>query len=413
MRDAPPPAGPPAVPEPVPGPPAWPLMRNNIPREDLDALVAYLGREDPPLTQAGEVRAFEEEWSRWLGVRHSVFVNSGSSANLLTLAALRHTGGPGEVVVPTLTWVSDIAAVLQSGFTPVFVDIDPGTLGMRAEEVLARVGPLTRAVFLTHVLGFNALTDGLLEGLREKGVPLVEDACESHGATFRGRKVGTFGVASNFSFYYAHHMSTIEGGMICTDDEGFAEMIRMLRSHGMVREARSEAIRRGYRERHPDLNPDFIFAYPAYNVRSTELQAVLGRSQLRRLDQAIALRTRRLALFLSHLDPSKYRTGFALEGSSSYAFPLVLRRPDDILCRNVMEELRRRGIEFRRGASGGGNQLRQPYLSGVRAGLDLAGFPNVEHVHFYGFYIGNYPDLAEEDVIGLCSILNAVPGADR
>ena len=160
------------------------------------------------------MRGFEQEWSAWLGVKHSVFVNSGSSANLLTLTALRETFGLGEVIVPTLTWVSDIASVIQCGFKPVFVDINPRTLGMDDQEVIAKLTPATRAVFLTHVLGYNALTQRLLDELKARNIPLIEDVCESHGATFNGRKLGTFGLMSNFSFYYAHHMSTIEGGMI-------------------------------------------------------------------------------------------------------------------------------------------------------------------------------------------------------
>src|SRR5262245_13936164 len=147
----------------------WPLMKNNIAREDLDAVCALLQQDDPVLTQSANVRAFEREWSSWLGVRHSVFVNSGSSANLLTLAALRELYGPGgEVIVPTITWVSDIAAVLHCGFTPVFVDIDRRTLGMDNDEVQAKLTPQTCAVFLTHALGFNGLTRRPLEELRRR-----------------------------------------------------------------------------------------------------------------------------------------------------------------------------------------------------------------------------------------------------
>lgn len=391
---------------------AWPLMRNNVTRADLDSLIAHLSKDDPSLTQGAEVRAFEREWSDWLGVKHSVFVNSGASANLVTMAALRRLRGPGEVIVPPLTWVSDIASVIQNGLTPVFVDIDPRTLGMDAGQVLDRIGPQTRAVFLTHVLGYNALSDELLEGLERRGVPLVEDACESHGATFRGRKVGTFGLASNFSYYYAHHLTTVEGGMVSTDDRELYEAVRLFRSHGMVRESDDEALRRGYRERYPDLNPDFIFACPAWNVRSTEMNAVLGRSQLRRLDGNNRIRTRNLELFLSSLDPAKYRTDFATAGSSNYAFTLVLREPDPVLCANVMAELRRRGVEFRRGASGGGNQVRQPYVRELFPELSAEAFPVVEHVHFYGFYIGNYPDLPEAPIRELCAALNSLPGGD-
>jgi CDP-6-deoxy-D-xylo-4-hexulose-3-dehydrase len=387
----------------------WPLMRNNIAREDLDAVCDLLRQDDPILTQSANVRAFEEEWSRWLGVRHSVFVNSGSSANLVTLAALRELYGPGgEVIVPTITWVSDIAAVLQCGFRPVFVDVDPRTLGMDNEQVLAKLTPRTRAVFITHVLGYNALTRRLLDELRRREIPLLEDVCESHGATFERRKLGTFGLASNFSFYYAHHLSTIEGGMVCTNDADFYETVRMLRSHGLVRELDSDSRKKEYVDEHPDLNPEFIFAHPGFNVRGTEINAVIGRSQLRRLDDGIRRRTENLRLFLDNLDARAYRTDFVTRGSSNYAFTLVLKEPDDGLCQRAMAALKANGIEFRRGTSGGGNQVRQPYLGGIVGPDDWRKYPCADHVHFYGFYIGNYPSLERERVLRLCELLNGL-----
>ena len=242
----------------------WPLMKNNIAREDLDAVCDLLRQDDPILTQSKNVRAFEEEWSRWLGVRHSVFVNSGSSANLVTIAALKEIhGAGGEIIVPAITWVSDIAAVLHCGFEPVFVDINPRTLGMDSELILKKISSKTRAVFLTHVLGYNALTQRLLNELQRRNIPLIEDVCESHGATFQSRKLGSLGYASNFSFYYAHHLSTIEGGMVCTNDDDLYEIVRMMRGHGMVREMDSRERKAACIDRNPDLNPDFIFAFPA------------------------------------------------------------------------------------------------------------------------------------------------------
>lgn len=386
----------------------WPLMRNNIRREDLDQLIAFLQREEVVLTQSKEVRAFEEEWSNWLGVKHSVFVNSGASANLLTMAALKHLYGEGEVIVPTLTWVSDIASVLQNNLHPVFVDIDRHTLGMSTKEVLRKITTRTKAVFLTHVLGLNALDLALLEACRERGILLIEDVCESHGARFQGKKLGTFGLASNFSFYYAHHMSTIEGGMVCTDNEDFYETVRMLRSHGMVREMDSAARKSALARENEGCHPDFIFSYPAYNVRSTELNAVLGRSQLKRLDEQNERRTRNFSLFLENLDPKKYRRDFSTEGSVNYAFILVLREPNEAFCERLMQAMREAGIEHRRGLSGGGNQLRQPYLKPfVPAGYH-GEFPEVEYVHRYGFYLGNYPDLEREEILRLCRFLNGV-----
>ncbi len=384
----------------------WPLMSNNISRADLDALIEFLRQDDPILTQSKNVRAFEEEWSRWLGVKYSVFLNSGASANLVTMSTLKETAGLGEIIVPTLTWVSDIASVLQTGFKPVFVDINLRTLGMDTEQVLAKITPRTKAVFLTHVLGYNALTQRLLDELKTRGIPLIEDVCESHGATFKGRKLGTFGYISNFSYYYAHHMSTIEGGMVCTNDEQIYETVRMMRSHGMVRESTSPEVKEGYRTRHPDLNPDFIFAFPAYNVRSTEINAVLGRNQLKRLDVNNRLRQENLKLFLDNLDPAKYRTDFETEGSCNYAFTLVLKNPDAGLARKAEDMMRQAGVEFRRGTAGGGNQLRQPYARKLVGDREFEKYPEVDHVHFYGYYIGNYPDLDRKKISELCGMLN-------
>ena len=385
-----------------------PLMRNNISRADLDAVIAHLQQEDPILTQSSNVRAFEEEWSAWLGVNHSVFVNSGSSANQLTMAALRlrYPEG-GDVIVPPLTWSSDIASVLQAGFNPVFVDIDPWHLGMDTKQVLAALNEETRAVFLTHVQGFNALTDELLNVLQEREVLLIEDVCESHGATYNGQKLGSFGWASNFSFYYAHHMSTIEGGMLCTNDSVLYETFRMLRSHGMVRESSSKELKEAYWKKYPDLNPDFIFAFPAYNVRNTEIGAIIGRSQLPRLDENNQLRTRNQQIFLENLDSSKYLTEFRVEGCSNYAFNLILKKADMEFTDCLMQRMREERIEFRRGSAGGGNQLRQPYLR-ERLGDLYQNFPSVDHVHFHGFYIGNFPSLEPQMVRELCQILNSV-----
>lgn len=387
----------------------WPLMKHNILREDLDAVCALLRQDDPILTQSRNVRSLEREWSDWLGVKYSVLVNSGSSANLVTLAALKELYGPGgEVIVPTITWVSDIAAVLHCGFDPVFVDIDPRTLGMDNDQVLEHITPRTRAVFLTHVLGYNGLTQRLLDELNLRGIPLLEDVCESHGATFAGRKLGSIGVASNFSFYYAHHLSTIEGGMVCTNNADLYETVRMLRSHGLVRELDSDSRKKEYADEYADLNPEFIFAHPGYNVRSTEINAVIGRSQLRRLDATIQRRTENLLLFLENLDPRVYRTDFATEGSSNYALTLILQEPDAALCRRVMAALKAHGVEYRRGTAGGGNQVRQPYLRRLLGADAGPNYPRADHVHFYGFYIGNYPTLERDKILRLRDLLNGL-----
>ena len=387
----------------------YPLMRNNILREDLDAVIKHLQKDDPILTNGPYVREFEAEWSKWLGVKYSIFVNSGSSANLLTMAILkiRYPQG-GEVIVPTITWVSDISSVMLNGFTPVFVDTDPSSLAMDSSQVISKITSNTRAIFLTHVQGFDGLTDELINHLELKNIPLIEDVCESHGATHNNKKVGSIGWISNFSFFYAHHMSTIEGGMICTNDAGIYQQLRMLRSHGMVRESNDSEIHKVYKEANPDLNPDFIFAFPAYNMRNNEIGGIMGISQLKRLDDIVIKRTENLYRFINQLDSNKYRTDFKLEGSSNYAFNLILKEPNDVLVAKLMDKMNKSGIEFRRGSAGGGNQTRQPYLKGILPDNHYINFPETEHIHFYGFYIGNFPDLKGEEIDDICRIINSV-----
>lgn len=386
----------------------FPLMRNNVSREDLDTVIEHLKQDDPILTNGAQVRCFEEEWSDWLGVKYSVFVNSGSSANLMSMTILKFDYPEGgEIIVPPLTWVSDIAAVIQTGFTPVFADINPRTLAMDTDKILEKITDKTRAVFLTHVQGFNGLSNKLIFELNKRNIPLIEDVCESHGALHKSLKLGSIGLMSNFSFYYAHHMTTIEGGMISTNDPEIYQKLRMLRSHGMTRESTDLGIQDDYKVRHPDLNPQFIFAFPAYNFRNTEIGGILGRCQLRRLDEQVNKRNQNQTTFFDHIDPIRYQTDFDFEGSSNYAFNLILKQPDPNLMSSLIKNLDIAGIEYRLGSAGGGNQLRQPYLRSIVSQEVRDSCPLADHIHFYGMYIGNFPDLKTDEIKEICSIINA------
>ncbi len=386
-----------------------PLMDNNITNSDVSSLITFLKKNKKKIfTQSTKVIQFEKNWSRWLGTKYSVFVNSGSSANLLTLQTLKIIYGKGEVIVPPLTWVSDIASVIQNGFKPIFADINPRTLCMDENEIIKKITHKTKAVFITHVQGFNGLSKNLLKILKQKKIILLEDVCESHGALFNKKKLGSFGLISNFSFYYAHHMSTIEGGMICTDNKKIYEILRVLRSHGMLRECGNPKYENKIINRNPKLSPKFIFLYPAYNLRNTEIPAVIGINQLKRLDKNNISRTKNFKIFLKNLNNNFYRTDFELKGSSNYAFPLVLKKANfknRELLENVMKINK---IEFRRGNAGGGNQLRQPYLKKYIKGINLKNFKEVDHIHFFGYYIGNYPKLKKNKILKICKILNNI-----
>jgi CDP-6-deoxy-D-xylo-4-hexulose-3-dehydrase len=385
-----------------------PLMDNNILPEDLKRVINFLQKKKIILTQSKFVKKFENEWSKWLGVKYSVFVNSGSSANILSMSILKILSKKKEVIVPSLTWVSDINSVIINNFKPKFVDINLNNLSMDLKDVRKKINKNTAAVFLTHAQGYNGLNQEFLNFLKRKKIPLIEDVCESHGAFFKKKKLGSFGLISNFSFYYAHHLSTIEGGMVCTNDKKIYELAKMIRSHGMVRESGNKKFEKSIVKKNPQLSPKFIFLHQGYNFRNNEIGAVIGSSQLKRLDKNNKLRTRNFKYFLKNLDKKKYFIDYDLEGSSNYAFPIILKT-QNIKKRNKFEKiLMLNEIEFRRGNAGGGNQLRQPYLKEYTKNINLKNFKNVEHVNSFGYYIGNYPSLKISKIKKLCDILNSI-----
>lgn len=381
-------------------------MDDNITKEDVQSVIDFLSQENiPKLTNGPKVLEFEKKWSEWLGVKYSLMLNSGASANELTLLALNYIYGHGEIILPPLTWISDVSAVIFSGMKPVFCDINLKNLSFDLNHLKSLISKDTKAIFLTHVLGINGLTDELIQLCEDNNILLIEDVCESHGTTFKNRKVGSYGFASNFSFYFAHHLSTIEGGMICTDDEYFYQVCRALRSHGMIREMTDEKLKNQIISENPELNSDFIFLRPSHNFRSTEINAVLGLSQIDRLDSNNDIRKSNFLYFMSKLNSDKFITNLELDGQCNYAFIVILKN-GNFENRNRLENtLRDNGIEFRRGLSGGGNQLRQPYIK-QNFNINYEEFKNIDYVHNFSWYIGNYPTLETYKIDNLLDVLN-------
>ena len=279
----------------------FPLMQNNILSNDLIPVIELLKQNDPRLTSGPKVKEFESLWSRWLGVKYSVFINSGSSANLLCLALLKEKyPDGGDIIVPPFTWSSDISSTIWMGFKPKFVDINLSTLALNSDLVIQELenNKNVKAIFLTHAQGINGLDEKLLNYVKENNIYLIEDVCESHGVVLdNGLKAGAVGDVSCFSFYYAHHMSTIEGGMVCTNDESTYESLRMLRSHGMVREINNDSYKKRWVEEYKDLNEKFIFTKPAFNFRNNEIGAIIGIEQLKRLDEMVQKRSDNFTFF--------------------------------------------------------------------------------------------------------------------
>lgn len=381
-------------------------MNDNIDKEDIQSVVNFLSQDKiPKLTNGPKVVEFENAWGEWLGSKYNLFVNSGASANELTMLALAHILGEGEIIVPPLTWISDVSSVLFAGHKLVFVDVNLHNLSFDLNKLKDAITPNTKAIFLTHVLGLNALSEELLNLCESRNILLIEDVCESHGATFQGYKVGNFGFASNFSFYFAHHMSTIEGGMICTNNWNFYQICRALRSHGMTREMTDASLRQSIVDSNPDLNPDFIFLRPAHNFRSTEINAVIGLSQLEKLDDKNLERIENFNYFISKLDNNQFYTNLSIEGNCNYAFIVILKESNFTKRNQIEENLKKNGIEFRRGLSGGGNQMRQPFFKTIYS--DFSNFENIEHIHNFSWYIGNYPGIPKEKIDYIIEVLNA------
>lgn len=383
----------------------WPLINDNISQSDRKTLAEFCLNAER-FTNGVKVKEFEQKWSEWLGVKHSIMVNSGASANFISIAMVKELKGEGEIIVPPIGWVSDISSVVQLGMKPVFVDISFNNFCITAENIRKAINKNTKAIVLVHTLGFNGLNDEIVKIAKEKNILLIEDCCEAHGAKFGDKKVGSVGDISLFSFYFGHHITTIEGGMVCVNNQELNDLARLFRSHGMTREASSD-LQEKYKLMYRDLNPLFTFAVAGFNMRSTELNAVLGLEQLNRLDFNIEKRIKNLDIWLKNLNPLKFITAFSTTGNSNFALPLVMQGITRNKLNDVCKVLEDNGVEYRLGTAGGGNQARQPYLSKFQ--YEISGeLSKANYIHEYALYIGNHPELEELQIIELCKKLNNV-----
>jgi len=390
----------------------WPLINDNITQSDRLALSNFCLYGER-FTNGEKVKEFEKAWSEWLGVKHSVMVNSGASANYIQIAIAKHLKGIGEIIVPAMAWVSDCSSVINLGMDLVFVDVNLSNFSMSVESLKASITPNTKAIMLVHGLGFNALNDEIIKIAKENNLLLLEDVCESHGAKFKDKRVGSFGDLSSFSFYFGHHMTTIEGGMLCTDNEEIYQLAKMFRSHGFVRES-SQEVQSFYKEKYPELNPLFTFAVAGFNMRSTELNAVLGIEQLKRLDYNIEIRRNNFKTWIENLNPNMYYVDYDLEGNSNFALPLIMQElfkdrlhiNDDYS--SVCDILELNKVEYRLGTIGGGSQIYQPYVLNSNSFKTFTPLTNSDIIHKNSLYIGNHPELTEEQIIELCKKLNNV-----
>ena len=384
----------------------WPLMSNNILRNDKKVLVDFINRTNK-FTNGPKVKEFENRWSKWLGVKYSTFVNSGASANLISIHILKELNEKKkEIILPAFTWNSDVVSVINAGFKPVFVDIDFENLAINENLVKKKISKNTLAIFLTHAMGYIGLSNKFLKHIKNKNIFLVEDVCESHGAKLGSKKAGTFGEISNFSFYYGHHMTTIEGGMISTNSKELDRLAKMKRGHGLLRDSQDKYFIKKTINKYKDLNNDFIFNTEGFNFRNTEIAAVLGIEQLKRLNKSIKKRNENHRLYLKLLRGDIFFKDFNLKGSSNYGLHLILKKKNSKLFRKVLNILDKNSVEYRLGSLG--NQLRQPYLKKFVTKKNIISLKNTEHMHFFSVYFGNNQFLNQNKIRKLCKDLNSL-----
>jgi len=378
------------------------LAEDTIDRPDMDRLIRWL-KTYPRLTKGKVTVAFETQWGRWLGRRHSVFCNSGSSANLLMFDALRLSGRLRnlKVVVPSVGWATSIAPAIQLGFQPLMCEADPDTFGLdldHLERLLKRHRP--SAVLLVQVLGVPHKMDAVMRLKRRYGFLLMEDACAAVGAEYHARKVGTFGDLSSFSYYFGHQFSTIEGGMVCTDDKRLADLVLMLRSHGWSKDLNRTTSRALVRKHHiDDFHSPFVFYIPGYNLRSTDLNAYIGLGQLKKLHRTVATRRKHHEHYRRRLaDRFHVQRSDARSRSCSISFAMLAR---DVQERKaVVAALEKAGVETR--IFSAGNLGLHPFWY-ERHGK--ASFPVADRIHHTGLLLPNHPSLSSVDVAGICDVV--------
>jgi len=378
------------------------LVSDTIDKNDINHLVEWLSQDDIPRLTKGELTLeLEKKWAEKIGTKYSVFVNSGSSSILLTLAALLESGKlkNKKIVVPGLSWATDVSSPMLLGYETFLCDCNLDDLSCdltHLEQIFKEQNP--SVLILVSPLGLVPKMDEVKKLCDNYGVLLLEDVCESMGSKYKEQYLGSFGFASFYSMYFGHHLSTIEGGFINTNDEDFYHLLLMMRSHGWDRDLPKEAqekIREKYKSN--NFTSLYNFYVPGMNLRSTDLQAFIGLRAIEKLDKYSRIRNNNFTKYKSLLRNNDLPL-ISREDDfvSSFAIPIVNKNRDAIV-----EELSNNGIEVRPLIAG--NMANKPmwFLKYGKVSLN-----NCEMIDEYGFYVPNHQDLKNEDIKKITDIIN-------
>jgi CDP-6-deoxy-D-xylo-4-hexulose-3-dehydrase len=376
------------------------LVKDTIDFNDVKRLITWL-ETNPRLTKGDLTLEFEKKWSEWLGVKYSVFVNSGSSANLAAIYSLLLSGKlkNNKIVVPAVSWVTTVTPTIQLGMEPIMCDCDIDNLGLdinHLKEIIKNDNP--SVIILVHVLGIPNHMDEILKLCKENDILLIEDTCESIGSKYNDKLLGTLGDLSTFSFYFGHHMSTIEGGMISTNNEDLYHILLSIRSHGWDRDLPKEK-QNSLREKYgvDKFRSLYTFYYPGFNLRPTDLQAYIGLGQLEKLDMIVENRNKNFIKYKNEIKNTFWNVSPPEDSFiSNFSFPIITKN-----IKELTEQLITNNIECRPLICGSINE--HPFWYERYGKQNL---PNSKLVHNYGLYLPNNHQMTDEEISKVIEVVN-------
>tara|TARA_R110000824_G_scaffold312032_1_gene499155 strand:- start:4135 stop:5409 length:1275 start_codon:yes stop_codon:yes gene_type:complete len=376
---------------------AYPCFDHREVNSAIDSLL------DVWISQGPKVKKFESDYAEYVGTSFGVACNSGSSANLLALTALIQSGylSPGdEVIVPSSTFTTVISPILQTGLVPVFVDVELDTYNMCPDSIQRSITKKTKLIMVVHSLGCPAKMDEIMKISTTRGIPVLEDCCEAHGASINGKVVGSFGLMSTFSFFVAHNMTTGEGGMIMTSDEDLYYNLRSVREFGRLIKYEPDQPRFYYTDdKLKDYDERYVFTNIGYNLRMTDIAASLGIEQLKKLDEFNGKRVKNAHSYSNGL--KKYKKYLTLPQTpknfyhSFYGYPILLKENNKFSRKALVNHLEKRGIETR--AFMGGDLSIQPAYRNTKC-KKFHDMPNTSLMLKNAFFIGCHPFINEGQI---------------
>lgn len=375
--------------------------------EELKAIQRVM--DSGMFTMGENVARFEEEFAKYFGMKYGVMVNSGSSANLVAVASLfykkdRPLQRGDEVIVPAISWATTYHPLHQYGLKCKFIDVELDTLNIDVAQIEKAIGPRTRMIVAVSILGNPAAVDVMRKIADKHGLYFMEDNCESMDAEIAGRKTGTFGDLNTYSFFFSHHISTMEGGIVLTNDKELFHLLRAIRNHGWTRDVPADTTI--YEKKDSDFYEAYRFILPGYNVRPIELSGAVGLEQIKKLPGMTAQRRTNMVRFQKHFAGDERFIIQRENGkSSSFSFTIILNPKRNIDRKRVFEALKKADIGYR--IITGGNFLRHDVIKYYDYST-VGPMTNSDIAHDFGFFVGNHPFDLTPQIETLHGVLNQV-----